>query len=153
MQNKQTPGQLSKSLDITTATLRNYVKHFGQFLSPDAQRKSRKRFNPDDVQTLRYAKSLLDDGLTYAETLDQLESQPLEGEVLDDLPPIDLPPATEIPSSAIQTKEFYDQFFKPALDAKDETISELKEDKDRLQRQLNYERLPWFRRVFRDPPE
>lgn len=157
MQNKQTPGQLSKMLDVTGATLRNYVKHFGQYLSDDAQKKTRKRFNPDDVQTLRYAKSLLDDGYTYDEAVTKLETQPLEGEVLDDLPPFedesqDAPPADEIPS-AIQTREFYEQFFKPALDAKDQTINLLEQDKNRLQRELTFLRLPWYRKLFRDPPK
>jgi hypothetical protein len=56
-------------------------------------------------------------------------------------------------SSALQTKEFYEQFFKPALDAKDQTIEMLEQDKDRLQKENFWLRLPWYKKLFREPPE
>ena len=156
----KTPGEVSKTLGVTGATLRNYTKQFTQFLSPDATTRTRKRFNPEDIETLRTAKSLLNAGLTYGQVWQRLETQPLEGEVLEDFQPKPEPqpePSSEDfqPNdiSAIQTREFYERFFKPALDAKDETITELKTDKERLQRQLNYANLPWFRKWFSEPPE
>jgi DNA-binding transcriptional MerR regulator len=154
IENRKTPGELSQTLGVTTATLRNYVSHFGEFLSPEATRKTRKRFTPEDAQTLQAAKSLLDDGLTYDQAAAQLQTQPLTGEVIEDFQTGPEPePANDLPPSAMQTREFYEQFFKPALDAKDETISELKQDKDRLQHEIAWLRLPWWKRAFRDPPE
>jgi DNA-binding transcriptional MerR regulator len=163
IENQKTAGELSQTLGVTTATLRNYVSKFGQFLSPDATRKTRKRFSPEDVQTLLIAKSLLDDGLTYDQVSDQLQAQPLTGEVIDDLPPEtqpeDIPPADEIPS-AIQSIEFFSQVIenlsaehKNALTAKDEMIGELRQDKTRQQREISWLRLPWYRKLFNDPPE
>lgn len=154
------PGEVSKTLDVTGTTLRNYVKQFSQHLSPDATRKTRKRFSPKDIKTLKTAKSFLDAGLTYSQVSERLESQAVTGEVLEDFQP-ETDPQPEPSSedfqpndiSAIQTREFYERFFKPALDAKDETIHELRSDKERLQRQLNYERQPWFRKWFTEPPE
>ena len=148
MQNLQTPGQLSKTLGITTATLRNYVQHFGQYLSDGAKKKTRKRFTPEDVQLLHYAKSLLDNGNTYQETLDLLETQPIEGEILEDFQPFeqDPEPAPIPETSAIQTAEFYEQFVKPMIDAKDETIEILRKENAWL-------RTPWYKKIFRDPPE
>ena len=154
------PGEVSKTLDVTGATLRNYTKQFTQFLSPGATTKTRKRFNPEDIETLKTAKSLLNAGLTYGQVWQRLNEQPLTGDVIDESQPEPEPqpePSSEDfqPNdiSAIQTREFYERFFKPALDAKDETISELKTDKERLQRQLNFQRLPWFRKWFNEPPE
>lgn len=163
IENRKTAGELSKTLGITTATIRNYVSKFGQFLSPDATRKTRKRFSPEDVQILMAAKSLLNDGLTYDQVVNQLENQPLEGEVIDDLPPEtqpeDIPAADEIPS-AIQSIEFFSQVIdqlteqhKSVISAKDETITGLKKDKDRLQMEISWLRLPWYKKLFRDPPE
>ena len=96
--------------------------------------------------------------MTYSQVQERLETQPLEGEVIDEQQPEPQPePSSEDfqpgDISAIQTREFYERFFKPALDAKDETISGLKTDKERLQRQLNYANLPWFRKWFSEPPE
>jgi len=170
----KTPGEVSQTLDVTGTTLRNYVKQFSPFLSPDATRKTRKRFSPEDIQTLQTAKSFLDAGLTYEQVQERLENQAVTGEVLENFQPETEPQPEPSPEdfqpediTAIQTREFYERFFKPALDAKDETINELKSDKERLiqekeqerlekekaQRQLNYERQPWFRKWFTEPPE
>ena len=162
------PGKLADELGVTGATLRNYVSHFGPFLSDQAKRKTRKRFSPEDVNTLKYAKSLLDDGLTYDQAADELEtSQPLVGEVIDDeIPAPD--PEPEIPPDdtqdqqyGLQLVEFLDMLnkeHKTALEAKDEVIaakedqiSELRQDKERQQKridQLEQERSrSWWDRI------
>ena len=156
----KTPGEVSKPLLRRTPGLGSTTTKFGQFLSPGATTKTRKRFSPEDIRTLKTAKSLLDAGLTYSQVQERLENQTLTGEVLEDFQPGTEPQPEPSPEdfqpgdiSAIQTREFYERFFKPALDAKDETITELKTDKERLQRQLNYERLPWFKKWFSDAPE
>jgi len=176
------PGKVSETLNVTDTTLRNYVKHFKKFLSPDATKRTGKRFSPEDVETLKTAKGLLDEGWTYEQVQERLESQPVTGEVIDESQPEtepqpdtsqEEPTPDEIPS-AIQSIEFFSQVIeqltdehKTALTAKDNHIEELKTDKERLiqekeqerlekektQRQLNYERLPFYRQWFTEPPE
>ena len=163
IENSQTAGEISKTLGITTATLRNYVKHFGQHLSPDAARKTRKRFTADDLQTLKVAKTLLDDGLTYDQVSEQLEILRAQCEVIDDFQPENQPediPQEEETPSAIQSIEFFSQIIdqlteehKTALQAKDSHIESLEKNQDRLQKEISWLRLPWYKKLFRDPPE
>ena len=160
-----TPGEISETLNVSDTSVRNYVKHFQKFLSADATRRTRKRFSPEDVEVLKTAKRLLDEGFTYEQVTERLDSQPVTGEVIDDFqtePDTEPEPETieDEPISAIQSMEFFSQVIeqlteehKTALQAKNEHIDELKADKDRLQRQLNYERLPFFRKWFTEPPE
>jgi len=162
----KTPGEVSKTLDVTGATLRNYVKNFALFLSPDATRKTRKRFSPEDVDTLLTAKSLLNTGLTYGQVSERLETQPLEGEVIDETSPAgsgstfeDIPPAEE-QTTAIELLDWFENVLErqkeqhqTALDIQTQHIESLKSDKERIQRQLNFERLPWWRKWRTEPPD
>jgi DNA-binding transcriptional MerR regulator len=152
----QRPGKVAEILAVSGMTLRNYVKEFSEFLSPQAVKKTGRRFTDQDIRTLQIAASILRDGFTYDQAREQLAEQPLEGEVIDDFPPEtqpeDIPPFEEIPN-ALQTLEFYEKFIQPALDAKDQTIDELKKDKERMQKELAWLRLPWYRRILAKPPE
>ena len=136
-ENSLTPKEIRESLDVVDATIRNYVKHFGQFLSPDATRKTRKRFSPTDVQILQIAKSYLEEGYTYDQTANLLETQPL-----DDIQITKVEKPTQEETTAIQPKEFYEQF-KIALAAKDQTIEILLSENERLRAQLG--KRPWWR--------
>ena len=70
------------------------------------------------------------------------------GEILKSFKPIQQEPDPEpIPEvNAIQTAEFYEQFVRPMIDAKDETI-------DILRKENQWLRLPLYKKIFRDPPE
>jgi len=145
-----TPGEIRKILDVTDATVRNYCNRFGEFLSPDATRKTRKRFSPADVQILQLAKSYLDDGYTYDQVINLLENQSL-----DDILDIEIPsPQVEKPSSpddetnAILPAEFYKQF-EIAIAAKDQTIEILLTENERLRAELAKKDRGFWDRLFR----
>ena len=149
------PGEVSQTLNVTGATLRNYVKAFGAFLSPEATAKTRKRYSDEDVSTLIYAKSFLDDGLTYDQVITRLDERPMTGEVLQGegwearpIEPEPEEPTPEEPNRQLATLEY----IKIIVDAKDQTIDQLQDDKKQLQKENAYLRLPWYQRLFTRPP-
>ena len=151
------PGEIAKTLDVSTVTIRNYVREFSQFLSPSATAKTNRKFTPEDVRTLTLATSLLRDGSTYDEVRQQLtERLPLEGDVFEGKEPEE----TYQEPSAIQPLEFFQAFVdqlsaehQATITAKDETIETLKEDKERLQAEVDWLRLPWYKKLFRGSGE
>jgi len=151
------PGETAKTLQVSGMTLRNYVKEFAPVLSETATRKNGRQFSAGDVQTLKKANSLLSQGMTYKQVLEQLESEkPLEGEVLEEDWEEAPSAEDERPGTAIGTIEFLTMFMEQTqetLDAKEELISELRNDKERLEKELKWERLPWYRKLFQTPPE
>lgn len=67
------PKQAAHLLSISTRTLRRWAKAFKSSLSETAKRESRKRyFDGMDIETLKRAKELLDEGFTIAETATRL---------------------------------------------------------------------------------
>ena len=151
----QRPGEIAAILNVSGMTLRNYVREFDQFLSPQAVNKTGRRFTERDVHTLQLATSILREGYTYDQVRERLANRPLEGEVLDDLPPFEEPQpeehqADDPPSSALQV---YKQFFQPVIAAKDETIQAKDDHIEELQKEIVWLRTPWYKKIFRDPPE
>ena len=151
------PGEVSQTLNVTGATLRNYVKAFGVFLSPEATAKTRKRYSDEDVSTLIYAKSFLDDGLTYDQVITRLDDRPMTGEILQgegwEARPVEPEPEEPAPEEPEQDRQLAPiEFIKLIVDAKDQTIDQLQEDKKQLQRELSWLRLPWYQRLFTRPP-
>ena len=158
------PGEVSQTLNVTGATLRNYVKAFGAFLSPEATAKTRKRYSDEDVSTLIYAKSFLDDGFTYDQVITRLDERPMTGEVLQgegwEARPIEPEPEEPTPEEPEQDRQLATlEYIKIIVDqtqetvkAKDQTIDQLTEDKKQLQQELSWLRLPWYQRLFTRPP-
>jgi len=147
-ENPLTPKEIREKLDVTDTTIRNYVKRFGEFLSPDATRRNRKRFSPADVQVLTVAKSYLDRGYTYEKVIGLLkEDASLKDDILDQTPQpqVEKPPPKE---TNIQPKEFYEQF-KIALAAKDQTIEILLTENERLRAELEKKDRGFWDRLFR----
>lgn len=156
---KMTIGQTASQLQVTNATIRNWVNIYGpSHLSADAQRKTGKRFTPEDVSVLRKVQQLLAGGLTYDQVLENMPKTP---EVLPERPETGekQPPEDEIPATGqLQTIDLMErvysmleqqqQQFQVTLDAKDELISELKQDKQRLQDEITQLKKPWYRRIF-----
>lgn len=153
------PGEVAKELGVTGVTLRSYSKEFSQFLSPGAINPVSRHFTLADRKTLKIASSILRQGFTYEEVRQQLtESLPLEGEIFEGEPEEE--PTQEAPS-AIQPLEFFqmvvDQLreeHRSTLQAKDETIETLRQDKERLQAEVDFLHQPFFVRWFRSrkPP-
>ena len=146
-------------LEIPPSTLRRYCSEWAPYLSESAQTTGKKRqFTQEDIDTLRTIRSLIGQRKNQAEIAAALEPETLTGEVFDEMPAAP-DPEPELPS-AIQSIEFFGQILEQMTDqhksvimAKDETITGLKKDKDRLQNELAWLRLPWFRKWFREPPE
>ena len=159
-------GKIADEFGVSVPTVNNYTKEFGKFLSDTAIKPTSKRFTESDIEILKRARTWLLNGYTYDEVREELERQEvLEGEILDneDLPP---PPDEDTDGTGqsetleIQSIEFFEKFVErltnehqTALDAKDETIAELRTDKERMQRELAWLRLPWYRRWLTKPPE
>jgi DNA-binding transcriptional MerR regulator len=150
------PGEVSQTLNVTGATLRNYVKAFGAFLSPEATAKTRKRYSDEDVSTLIYAKSFLDDGLTYDQVITRLDERPMTGEVLQgegwEAHPVEPEPEEPTPEEEPDRQLVAQEIIKMLVDAKDETIDQLKDDKKQLQKEIAYLRLPWYQKPFTRQP-
>ena len=157
-------GDVANRLDVTPATVRNWVKLFGdEYLSGQAKKKTGKRFTPADVATLREIQRLLQDGLRYEDIPHQLQPLPeiVTGDTFEgaDQQPFDIPDPTVDRENAIQPLEFFTDFIDKMtaqhdreIQAKDALIDELKDDKTRLQDEVDRLRLPWWEKLFRRNP-
>ncbi|GAH82812.1 unnamed protein product, partial [marine sediment metagenome] len=90
-----------------------------------------------------------------AKILLQGPQPPFTGDVFED----EIPPEPQ-PQAAIQSIDFFSQVIdqltaehQTALTAKDAHIVTLEKNQDRLQREISWFRLPWYKKLFRDPPE
>lgn len=82
--NEKRIGEVAKFLDVTPATIRNWVKLYGdEYLSPRATNVTGKRFTPADVATLGEIHRLLREGLRYDEIPGKLQAIPV---IIDDQP-------------------------------------------------------------------
>jgi DNA-binding transcriptional MerR regulator len=160
----KTSGEVAALLDVSTATIRNYVDRFGEYLSDPAKRSRGKRFSEDDIKILQKIAHLLRQGLRYAEVKEVFESEPIEGEILeaDDFEPIPEPEPEPEPEPQqsdqrgdIAPLEFFDSLVdqltdqhKREIEAKDDLIRELRSDKQRLQEQLDQLKKPWWQRIL-----
>jgi DNA-binding transcriptional MerR regulator len=155
-------GEVADLLDVVPATVRVWVTKFGDdYLSDQANTRTGKRFSPGDVEMLREIQRLLRDGATYEEVSRQLQPRPqvVTGEAYEDAadqPHFDVPGVDR--ENAIQPLEFFENFINQLntqhereIASKDALINELKEDKSRLQEEVDRLRLPWWERLFRRP--
>lgn len=75
----RSPHVVAKELDISPATLRRWSDEFKDFLSEDATAasgRSHRRYKESDLATLFVVKELMNDGKTYEQVRDKLESYP-----------------------------------------------------------------------------
>ena len=150
-----TPKQTAEILEIPPSTLRRYRSQWAGYLSaPDKSR----QYTQDDIDTLRLIRDLIGQRKSQdeiAEILMQGPQPPFAGDVFED----EIPPGPQ-PQGAIQSIEFFQNIMdqltnehKTALTAKDAHIETLEKNQDRLQREIAWFRLPWYKKMFRDPPE
>lgn len=153
----QTIGEVSEILQVSTVTTRNYVNLLGtRFLSPDATRKTGKKFTPGDISTLKAFRSLLGEGFTWENALSQLPTPP---EIVENTPEETEEQAEETTTTAIQTLEVLERFqallkmqaeqFTETVKAKDEHIETLKAENKRLQEENAFLKTPWYRKLFK----
>jgi DNA-binding transcriptional MerR regulator len=150
---KQKIGEVADLFKVSTVTIRNWVNLLGvQYLSPDANRKTGKRFSPGDISTLQKFRSLLLEGVTWKDALSQLPTMP---EIVAETPE-EIPPGTT--TTAIQTLQMLERLqgmltlqaeqHQETIKAKDEHIETLKAENTRLQAEIDRLKTPWYKRLF-----
>lgn len=73
-----TPQVVATELDVSSATLRRWSDEFADHLSPEAgstKGRSHRRYNEDDVAVLKAVKTLMGQGMTYAQVREKLGDQ------------------------------------------------------------------------------
>jgi DNA-binding transcriptional MerR regulator len=121
------PKDLLDQLGVSAPTLRVWSNTFAPVLSPGAQSSktetggnAQRRYTEEDLALFRYAKTFLDSGKTFEETLTALQSEP---------PPV-MPPSapaspereTEHSVALVTSPHPVIAAFEEALRSKDETI-------------------------------
>ena len=157
--NKNTKiGDVADHLGVTLQTVRNWLKIGDVYFSHSATRTTGKRFTTSDITQFEAIKELRAGGLNIDEIASRLSPAPQLVEDVGDTSPE--PPTTpQDATSAIQTLELMQyvnelleqqrEAFQPTIDAKNELIRELRNDKNRLQDELNRLRLPWWQRLIK----
>ncbi|KAA3645386.1 MAG: MerR family transcriptional regulator [Chloroflexi bacterium] len=129
-------GQVSKLMDISGASLRNYVKWFAQFLSDDATKGSGRYFSASDLSILEEARRLLRAGWKVDEVSEELklfnpEERPIQlgedGEVV----------LAESQRGEVNLMHQLIATYEGRLQDKDVLIQELKEGKARQMEKLD----------------
>jgi DNA-binding transcriptional MerR regulator len=71
-----TTSEVARLLEVSPPTIRTYTQKFGDHLSPQANPGpgQQRTFTDEDVAVLSAARSLLQEGLTYAEATDRLSA-------------------------------------------------------------------------------
>ena len=138
-------GQVSKALDVSTQTIRNWLKLAPDQFSSEAVQKSNKQFTPQDIAVLQNIQRLVSEGVKYKNVVDQLPPIP---EIVDSFEPDPDQPQEQY---ALQPLEFFDHFkimleqiqheHEITLASKDETIATLQAENDWLKRPFW---LKWF---------
>lgn len=73
-----TPQVVATELDVSSATLRRWSDEFADHLSPEAgstKGRSHRRYSEDDVAVLKAVKTLMSQGMTYAQVREDLDEQ------------------------------------------------------------------------------
>ena len=147
-QNAMKIGEVSRSLDVSTQTVRNYLRLAPDQFSGEAVRKSNKQFTPQDIAVLQEIKYLVSEGVKYKNVADQL---PLIPEIVENIGPEPDQPQEQY---ALQPVEFFDHFkimleqmqleHGITISAKDQTIATLQAENDWLKR-------PFWQKWFGSP--
>lgn len=137
---------LAQTLEISGATLRNYVREFGEYLSDKARRSKQRRYTSQDIEILTRASKLLSEGYTYQDTREILAGQEAyTGEVVEDDEEINNQGDEQPIRGEIQPATFFKELIDSLTTRHEGEISYYK-------RQLAYWQLPWYKRLFREPP-
>lgn len=153
-----TPGQVSEALDVPPSTLRRWAARFADHLSPQPSGRGHRRYTVDDLNTFRKVRDLSGQGVLLDDIADRLD-------VVEDPPD---------QTMDLITTEGYSRMLDYAvntLEALQATIADQGQritrlegqasdrdqvtitDQDReLKRLREYIALPWYKRIFKNPP-
>lgn len=154
MPDSLTPGQVSELLDIPASTLRRYVADFGGFLSLSARRSRRREYTPADVATIGEIRTLAAQGLTVDEIRDRLE-QTIDVSAAEserDTSALALPGLVagfEALRDRLQAIADEQEQTRERVSATNADVEALQDRLEQLERELERERLPWYKRLFR----
>jgi DNA-binding transcriptional MerR regulator len=146
-------GEAAQLLNVTPATVRNWLAIAPDYFSAGAIRKTGKTFTAADLAALREIQRLLGEGLRYEEIPGLLSVNP---DVLDPDPEFSHNggrPAGEI--APVEFFAFFDRLLieqkaqtDRLVNEKDARIAELQADKTRLLEEITQLRRPWYRRIL-----
>jgi len=142
-------GETARIIDVSTATIRNYVKAFEPYFSETAKRKHGKNFTNQDIQTLRTIRQHLDNGLTYEETAEYLTFTPEIIHGQED--PTFFESAAVANENAItlpQVADFVQQAIDNAAAQHQREIDALNRLIEKLETDLENARKPWWKRLL-----
>jgi DNA-binding transcriptional MerR regulator len=159
-----TPGQVSESLKVPASTLRRWAVKFVDHLSPQPKGRTHRKYTVDDLNTFRRIRDLSGQGFTLEEIANRLD-------VVDQDPPPD-------DTTDLITTEGYSQMLSYAVESlnslqstiasqqmiiadqgqritrlESKTIDVDAGQSDELQRLRKWAALPWYKRIFKPPPE
>lgn len=151
----QSVGQIAKQMEISRQTLRNWISEFGEFLSPGARRKTRKKFTENDVLMLGAIRRFLqEENLTYTQARQAMRDYTPEPEILEPeyTPNPDPDPDPGQAGQALQTLDLFANMLEGLQTEHDQTIAAKDDHIRTLKNELAWRRLPWYKKLFRDPP-
>jgi len=133
-----TPKQVYETLTISPSTLRRWAKRFEEYLSLEEHEPGKHReYTPEDLSIFRAIQTHLENGLTYAQIEERLnvveKPEPNASTALLSLPEF---------TQAIETA-------RAAVASMQMQIEELKEWQTEMNAWLA---LPWWKRIFTQPP-
>jgi len=145
-----TTSEVAHQLGVTPATIRNYAQKFANHLSPEAAPEPGhvRQFNDDDVALLSQAKTLLRNGLTYAQADERLA-------VID---VASMPPPPQAPGTAMVPADSVRLIVQPYIQERDRVlaerdtalarVAELERQVGELAGRLAEQRRTWWQRLL-----
>jgi DNA-binding transcriptional MerR regulator len=138
-----TPAQVQKMLGIPASTLRRYSQLFADFLSTPARTGRKRYYTNRDITVISEIKRLSEEGVKIQNIPARL------GEIVD-LTDYDDQPDQEVVDLALpQVFQRFDKYDRRLNDIERSQADQL----DYIRRLREYNRLPWWKRLFRSPPE
>lgn len=156
-----TPGQVSESLKVPASTLRRWAVRFVDHLSPQPKGRTHRKYTVDDLNTFRRIRDLSGQGFTLDEIANRLD-------LVDQDPPPD-------DTTDLITTEGYSQMLSYAVESlqtmqamiadQGKRITQLEsqssaaakvtidDQTDEIKRLRQWAALPWYKRIFKPPPE
>ncbi len=154
-----TASEMAKALDMSLSGVRNYNQHFRAHLSESAQVARGRRYTEDDLATLQRARKLSQRGYKIKDINEMLylepapEESPLPEEQTQEAHQEQDVNTALVLINQVMTQQQHQH--EREITAKDDLITELRddkrelqEDKRHLQDELKEYRKPWYKKLF-----